>query len=82
MKHSTFIIFLLFISHSCAILIHMINLSVFENQNLIDFQSHYTTLGLPPNYTLHSSIVILSKHNFSDDCSLSPATNITHLQGI
>lgn len=43
--------------------------------------SYYTTLGDLPSNSLHSSIVILSRTNFSDDCYLSPATNVSRLNG-
>lgn len=70
--------FFFLISFSQSIVIHTIK---DQSENLVYYDSHYTTLGVPPNQTIQSPIVILSKHNFSGDCGFSHETNTSLLQG-
>lgn len=59
----------------------MVNMINGSNVIIIELESFYSTLGIPPDETLYSPVTFLSSHNFSDDCWLSSDTNVSNLQG-
>jgi hypothetical protein len=65
----------------CSVSAQMDNfLIVHTNTTTTRFHYSYTTLGHPPKATLRANTIILSKHNFTDDCSFSPNLNKTILK--
>lgn len=66
----------------CRVCSQMDNLVTVHTSNITkQFPYSYTTLGNPPKTTLHANTIILSKHNFTEDCSFSPTLNKTILKG-